>query len=176
MFASSVNGQRAFSFKSDTLPKTKNPKTATIMSAIIPGLGQVYNEQYWKVPIIYGGFGTMMFFIKFNDKEYQKWQKAYQYRVDDDSTTIDRYPMASDDQLKKLKNEWRRNRDLNYIGIVVLYFMNVIDASVDAHLFDYDISDDLSLHIEPAYIDPRNLIFNPNKQSYPIGIKCAFRF
>ena len=156
--------------------KKKNPKVASLLSAAVPGLGQIYNEQYWKVPIIYGGFGTMAYFVKFNDVEYQKWLTAYQYRTDEDSLTIDNYPMASTEQLKKLKDEWRRYRDLNYIGIFVLYFLNVIDASVDAHLFDYDISDDLTLHIEPAYIDPRTLVYSRNISTYPVGLKFTFRF
>lgn len=156
-------------------PRKKNPKVASLLSAAVPGLGQIYNEQYWKVPLIYGGFGAMAYFVNFNDTEYQKWSTAYDLRTDGDSLTVDAFPMASDDQLKNLKDQWRRYRDLNYIGIIVLYFLNIVDASVDAHLFDYDISDDLTLHVEPAYIDPRSLVYH-NNYNYPVGVKFTIRF
>ncbi|MCK4663999.1 MAG: hypothetical protein KAT68_14115 [Bacteroidales bacterium] len=156
--------------------KKHNPKLASIMSAVIPGSGQIYNQQYWKAPLIYGGFGTLIFFIKYNDIEYQKWLKAYNLRIDDDSTTMDIYPMATNDQLKKLRDEWRRYRDLNYIGIVFLYLLNIVDASVDAHLFDYDIGDDLSLKVEPIVVDPKHLIVNRQNKYYPVGVKLSLKF
>lgn len=147
---------------------------ASIMSAVVPGLGQAYNEQYWKIPLIYAAFGTMAYFVEYNDSEYQKWREAFVAKTD--STITDIYPMASEDQLKRLKDEWRRYRDLNYIGMVVLYLLNVVDASVDAHLFDYDISDELTLHVEPTFIDPRSLVYSTRKNTYPMGVKLSIRF
>ncbi len=156
--------------------KEHSPKLASIFSMVIPGMGQVYNKKYWKVPVIYAGFGTLIYFANNNNNYYQKYKTAYQYRIDDDSTTVDNYPYASNENLLNQKDYWRRNRDLTYIGVIVLYVLNIVDASVDANFYDYDISDDLSLRVEPMLIKPKNVIFASTNRNYPIGIKCTIRF
>ena len=116
------------------------------MSAIVPGLGQVYNKKYWKVPIIYGGSAVLIYFIVENNKEYNKYKEAIVSRNDNDSSTVDNFPRYTNEDLTVRKNYYRRNRDLSYIFAGVLYTLNILDAYVDSQLMNFDISDDLSLH------------------------------
>ena len=137
----------------DTLALTMSAKhranRAAIMSAVIPGAGQIYNKSYWKVPVLYGGFAALVYFIDFNNKNYKTFKSAYLFRTDADSTTIDNFPGYTDDDLLVRKDYYRRNRDFCYILTGVVYVLNIIDAYVDAHLKDFDVSDDLSLHTHP---------------------------
>lgn len=146
--------------KKETPPKTDtlkakikpyhSPKLAAGLSAIIPGAGQVYNRKYWKLPIIYAGAGGLIYLFNANQTKYTEYRKAYRYRMDKDETTIDPYVgRYSDENLLTLENYYQRYRDLAIIGGVFLYTLNVIDAAVDAHLFTFDVSDDLSLRITP---------------------------
>lgn len=125
---------------------------AAVMSAIVPGAGQVYNKSYWKVPVLYGGLAALVYFIDFNNKYYRTFKTAYQYRTDADSTTTDAFPNYTNVDLLVRKDYYRRNRDLCYIITGVVYVLNIIDAYVDAHLKDFDVGDDLSLHTRP-YLD-----------------------
>jgi hypothetical protein len=131
--------------------KKHSPKMASIMSAALPGLGQIYNKKYWKVPIIYAAFAADYFAYAYNHEGYKTYKKAYLYRTDDDSTTIDEFvDLLDDETLKSERDEFRKFRDLNYIIAVGIYILNIVDASVDAHLFYFDVSDDLSLEFKPA--------------------------
>lgn len=134
----------------DTL-RHHSVKKAVIQSALLPGLGQVYNRKWWKVPIIYAGFGALGYSIGWNAKRFRTYSDAYRARVDGNSATIDRYTdVYSENNLLVLKNYYKRNMNLAIIFTGVLYALNIIDAAVDAHLFGYDISDDLSLRVEPV--------------------------
>lgn len=132
--------------------KIHSPKRALISSAALPGLGQVYNKKYWKVPIIYGGAAALIYSFSFNNGKYQAYLDAYRARTDGDPSTTDAYLQYSPENLILLKDYYRRNRDLSAIGMVLLYSLNMVDAYVDAQLFDFDVSDDLSLQIRP-FID-----------------------
>jgi hypothetical protein len=123
---------------------------AALFSAVVPGLGQAYNKKYWKVPLIYAGFGTLYYFVSTNNTEYQKFRKALIYRNDSDSGTVDEFTNFTDVDLTTRRDYYRRNRDLSYIIAGVLYTLNIIDAYVDSQLMDFDISDDLSMHSTPA--------------------------
>lgn len=123
------------------------------MSIALPGLGQAYNKKIWKIPIIYAGFVGLGYFVKINNDDYKTYKNAYKDRLDGDESTVDPYVgIYSDNDLVTLKNYYRRNRDLSIIGIGVLYILNVLDASVDAHLFNFNVSDDLSIMVQPEYI------------------------
>lgn len=145
-------------------------KKATTLSTICPGAGQIYNKSYWKLPFVVGGLATTIYTIDWNNRGYQRFKKAYSlrtsydkalenYKKDPDvfpdpgptSNSKDEfrgsYPAAF---LKNLKDSYRRNRDLCIIITAGIYVLQIIDAHVDAHLKDYDISDDLSLSITPA--------------------------
>ena len=138
--------------------KEHSPKLATALSAALPGLGQVYNKKYWKVPIIYIGVGALVYAISFNSTEYNTFKNAYSLRIDGDPNTIDIFdlqldnglPKYTDESLLNLKDFYRRNRDVSYIFMGVLYMLNIVDAAVDAHFFNFEISDDLSLELRPS--------------------------
>ncbi|MBS1764193.1 MAG: hypothetical protein JSS90_04400 [Bacteroidetes bacterium] len=144
----------------DTLSIIHSPRKATIYSAILPGLGQAYNRKYWKIPVIYGLGGLLTYFVVDNNKQYVIYKNAFKDRLDGDPSTVDPYVnIYSDDDLRVLKNYYRRNRDLAYIGMGVTYILNIIDAAVDAHLFYFDVSDDLTLKAEPAVAPIHNTAF-----------------
>ena len=121
------------------------------MSAALPGLGQSYNKKYWKVPIIYAGLLTSAYYINDNNNRYKQYKEAYIIRMDNNPNTTDNYVGEySSGDLLILKDFYRRNREISILCFVGTYILNIVDASVDAHLFDYDISDDISLHITPT--------------------------
>lgn len=163
----------------DTTYKTKHlPHKATFYSALIPGLGQIYNQKYWKVPVIYAGFAALAYYAGYNNYVYKRYKEGYNTKLfieNGDSTLTDLFKFASKENLLRQRDNWRRNRDLCIIGIGLLYVAQIIDANVDAHLFDYDISQDLSMRIDPFYIDPRMLTTHQSDASF-FGIKCTFRF
>ncbi|MCF8465531.1 MAG: hypothetical protein K9G41_11860 [Flavobacteriales bacterium] len=139
--------------KADTsiVKKKHSPFKATIMSVALPGLGQVYNGKWWKVPIIYGGFGGLIYSSVFNDLKCRTYKEAYLIRIDDNPATTDEFVgQYSDANLKELVSFYQRNRDLSLVFTGVLYALNIIDASVDAHLKDFDVSDDLTLKVRPT--------------------------
>ena len=149
-----------------------SPHKATIYSAILPGLGQAYNKKYWKIPIIYGGLGALAYMTRENTLEYRKFLEAYRYVVSDETTPpdndyIDRY---NEQQLLSGKNMFLRNVEVGYILGGVLYILNIIDATVDAHLFYFDISEDLSMKLEPS------MLSNPLAAKPVAGISLSFRF
>jgi hypothetical protein len=130
---------------------------ATIYSLVLPGLGQAYNKKYWKIPIIYVGFGVLAYNFKINNDETRKFTEAYRYVINKDSFPTDneyviRYPDPNN--LLQGRNFYRRRVELTLIFTAVWYILNVLDATVDAHFFDYDISDNLSLRVEPVFMMP----------------------
>lgn len=135
-----------------TINKAHSPKKATIMSAALPGLGQVYNGKWWKVPIIYGGFAGLSYMAASNHIDMVRYKDAYLMRVDDDPDTVDEFfGKYSDANLQQLKTTSQRNRDLAFIIMGILYALNIIDANVDGHLKDFDVSEDLSVGVRPKF-------------------------
>lgn len=131
--------------------KVQSPKKASIYSAVLPGLGQVYNKKYWKIPIIYASLSTTIYFIKENQNQLNIFKEAYQDRLDGlDDPYKDIY---SDSQLNTIMEYYERNRDVSYILTGVVYLLNILDASVDAHLMDFDISEDLSMRAYPSLMN-----------------------
>jgi hypothetical protein len=162
-------GQEIKTLTTDTVPvKTKvvhSPRKATLYALILPGMGQAYNRKYWKMPIVYAGFGTLIYFIHANTVLYRDVNDAYNY-VSITAKTV--YPPTwpnlfrpipappndyaikySEDQLLQGRNGYRRNLEVTYIFTGVWYILSVVDAVVDAHFFDYDINDDLTLKVNP---------------------------
>ncbi len=155
-------------------PKHHSPKKASIYSAVLPGLGQAYNHKYWKIPIIYAGFGAFAYFINQNYSEYQKFKEAYLWKVSGDTIPIDNeyiYKYETADQLKNGKNYYLRNFELTCILTGAWYILNILDATVDAHLMDYDINEDLSVHIQPGFSGRTSAIGQP-----VAGVTLALRF
>lgn len=129
----------------------KDPTTAALLSAALPGAGQVYNEKIWKVPIIYGGIITNIYFLDFNNRRYQLFRDALKIARDPGDPRGNPFPNLNEDGIIRNVNYWRRNRDLNYMVFGVIYAINIVDSLVDAHLSGFDVSDDLSLDIRPSY-------------------------
>lgn len=129
-----------------------SPRKATIMSAVVPGLGQIYNKKYWKVPIIYGGFAVAGYFLNDNLKNIDKYKDAYIAETDGNPNTQNNTGYNTR-QLDQLINQYKQWRDLSYIAFAAIYALNIIDANVDAHLFYFDVSEDISLNIVP-YMSP----------------------
>tara|TARA_A100001015_G_C15036060_1_gene736296 strand:- start:1306 stop:1839 length:534 start_codon:yes stop_codon:yes gene_type:complete len=131
-----------------------SPKRASVYSAIIPGYGQFYNKKYWKIPIVYASIGTSFFIARWNQNKYLIYKEALHYRTDQDINTIDEFEnMYSEANLITIKNYHRKNRDLAYIISAGFYFLNIIDASVDAHLFNFTINEDITLNVAPSMVD-----------------------
>jgi len=129
-----------------------SPVKATWMSAALPGLGQYYNGKYWKIPLIYAGFSTFVYFIVQNKYEYNRFRVAYNISMEIPDGEVSNNPLVrnyTSQQLLDQREFYQSNLELSYILIGAFYVFQIIDATVDAHLFDYDIDDDLSIHIQP---------------------------
>lgn len=147
-------------FKADTVgKKVFNPRTAALRSAIFPGLGQIYNKKYWKVPIVYGAIGTAVGIFFFNLKEFKDVSFAYKVLVNKDSANFKKVsahllPLVEGNasySLRNYRNQKRSAIDYSILGIALVWALNVVDATVDAHLKGFDVSSDLSMKIHPGY-------------------------
>ncbi len=138
-----------FSFAQiDSTLAEHSPRKATIYSTVLPGLGQAYNKKYWKIPIVYAGLGALGYSFVFNNDKYKTFRSAYIARLDGDPLTGDNYEnIYTAENLKVLRDYYRRNRDLSVVGFAAVYVLNIIDAHVDAHLFYFDLSDDISFKL-----------------------------
>lgn len=161
-----------------------DPNRALWLSMLCPGLGQVYNRRYWKLPIVVGGFVGMGYAISWNNKMLKDYTKAYSDIMDNDPNTksyMDFYPPTVSESdidpeylkktLKAKKDFFRRNRDLCIIGIAGVYLICLVDAYVDAAMSKFDISDDLSMKVKPTLIEPSSTGKLPS-----VGVACAFTF
>ena len=170
-------------------PFCPDPIRAMWISLVFPGGGQIYNRKYWKLPIVYGAFMGCLYAITWNNRNYQDYSDAYRDLVYDQTNKVPQEEwhqtwqnMSSRDPadlykdsnfqttLKNRKDYYRRYRDLSIIITVGVYALSMIDAYVDAHLFDFDISPDLSLRMEPVYAPKTRY----NASSY--GINCSLKF
>ena len=133
------------------LRKKHNPKIAIALSAVVPGAGQIYNRKAWKVPIIYAGLGASVFCVCYFAKETNIYKFEYRYRMQGRTELLNPALALKDDEtvlsLKKLN---QRRMEVSIAATAVAYVLNLIDAIVDAHLFYFDISDDLSMRWSPA--------------------------
>ena len=161
----------------DTLYMDHSPKKANLW-AIIPGGGQVYNKKYWKLPIVYAGFGVIGYFAITNRTEYLKYHDAYICSATMGEQCED--PLAkkySTDDLKSIRDYYRRNTELSFIAGAAWYILQMLDAVVDAHLYYWNVSENLSLKVEPAltpvYGAPSKL---PDAQTPVNGIKITVKF
>lgn len=162
-------------------------KRAMWLALVLPGAGQIYNHKYWKLPIIYGGFVGCTYAITWNNQMYHDYSQAYLDIMDDDPNTqsynqflhlgatidasnIERYKEI----FRKRKDKYRRWRDMGMFVMIGIYAFSVIDAYVDASLSEFDISDDLTLRVEPAVLND-NRSNNPFKSS-AFGLQCSLTF
>ena len=126
------------------------------MSACLPGLGQIYNNKWWKTPIVYVGFGGLGYYAYSNYSNYKLYLTAYQISTGDlpEGTTpsekaVQLAQSYASSQLQTYKESYRRSFELSCIFLAAWYGLNIVDAIVDGHLYTYDISDDLSLNLDP---------------------------
>ena len=134
--------------------KEHSPHKASVYSAIIPGAGQVYNKKYWKVPIVYAALGSTAYFTYDNGQKYKQYRDAFLLRQDGETDEYD--GIYSDSQLITIMEYYERNKELSIIMTLAVYILNIVDASVDAHLFDFDVSEDLSLNTTPKLIQTQS--------------------
>lgn len=187
--------------QNDTIPLLKqheqrisSPLKATMMAAAFPGLGQVYNRKYWKIPFVYAGFGALGYSIVFNTSNFNKYLQGYQDLTDDIPGTNSYVEILQntiyspeqvdaalgselydpqvgswiEDQVRNAVDYYRRYRDLSYIGVAAWYMITIIDAHVDANLADFDVGEDLSVEFQPVAI--RTIYGN----GIGMGIKVTF--
>jgi Family of unknown function (DUF5683) len=164
--------------RTDTTAKRKHsPRKAAIRSAIIPGWGQVYNKKLWKVPIVYTALGIPAYQFVDNLKWYNRTKYAYAVVV---SNTQDPDSLARvhqqlrpfvdrklGNELVNYRNEFRRNVDYSVLFFLLFWGLNIVDATVDAHLKDFDVSPDLSLRLKPGY--------SPTGRTYGVSLVLAFK-
>lgn len=190
---------RSVMLAADSLPKPAqikmefkpDPKKAVLM-ALVPGLGQIYNRKFWKLPIVYGGLMGCMYAVTWNNRNYQDYSTAYKdimMDAEEPNRPVEEFHTSWQDflgvgydpkewvtntnfqtQLKNRKDYYRRYRDLSIIITVGVYALSIIDAYVDAQLFDFDISPDLSMHWEPS-VTPQTAY-----SSLSYGLNCSIKF
>lgn len=149
---------------------------ASKLSAMLPGAGQVYNKQYWKVPIIYGGAAALIYSMSWNNRNYQKYLSAYKLDSDTSSATNSEFSgLYSVENLIVLKDYYRRNRDFSAIGLVLLYTANIVDAYVYGQFYNFDISDDLSMRVKP-FVVPTITNYQTGAWTSMAGLNIQLKF
>lgn len=130
------------------------------------------------MPIVYAGFGTLGYFIYTNNAEYKSFRDAYLYRMDDNPATVSdiKFKNYSDDGLKRGRDYYRRNLEVSWIFTGLFYVLNILDATVDAHLADFDVSENLSMKIEPQIIFAPSLTYAKPLHPVQPGLKLTFKF
>ena len=148
-----IKFQEAGSFYSHEI---RPGRKAALYSFGLPGLGQIYNRKYWKLPIVYGAIGTTMYFAISNGKQLNRYNTALNQRL---SGVPDEFEgILSEAQIISARNAFRRNTELSAILTGLFHGLNIVDAVVDAHLFKFDISDDLTFEWSPDFLTGNNRV------------------
>lgn len=127
------------------------PARAAFYSAVLPGLGQAYNGRYWKIPIAYAGLGVGVYFYINNDQQYERYRSAYKRRLagfTDDEFIVNGTVRVTNEGLIRAQRFYQRNKEISLLVLVGIYALNIIDANVDAHLQQFNVSEDLT--VKPA--------------------------
>ena len=138
------------SFKSDQRP---DPGKATLYSVLLPGLGQIYNGEYWKLPIYYGAMAGGLYYYTTNRKNYQRYKWIYDQATSED-TTVEKPPISAENALY-YRDLFRRYRDYSLLATALFYVVQVVDANVFSYMQDFEIDDDIVLRVEPTVISPQ---------------------
>ncbi|MDG1690149.1 MAG: DUF5683 domain-containing protein [Flavobacteriales bacterium] len=164
LFLLIISNANCFAQTNDTLDKDKFTYRSTVLSSILPGSGQIHNSKikplnlnnrlWWKLPIIYGGLGTATYLIQFNHKEFRTIKDERLSRQNGNNAV--NYISYSSEQIKLIQNEYRRLRDFSIISLIGVYLLQIIDANVEAQLFLFDISDNLSFKFK--HLNQNNLV------------------
>lgn len=152
-----------------------SPLKASVLSAILPGAGQAYNKKWWKVPLVAGLVGGCGYLTIDQFAQYQRYREAYAAVADTDPNTVDNIfnGKYSASQLKSLRDGTQTNFELLLLGTLVLHSLNILDAFVDAHLMEFDVSEDIGLKIKPQINSMQWAGESPKMQ---LGVGLAFRF
>ena len=144
------------------------PSKAAFYSAVLPGLGQIYNKRYWKVPIVYAAIGTGIYAYTYNNDNYNTFRSIFKRRragfTDDELFDINgdgNGPDFSNEALQNAQERFQRDRDLALVITIALYALNILDANVDAHLKQFNVDEDLSMDFKP-YLEYHPITANPN--------------
>lgn len=152
----------------DSFRLQHSPRKAALYSAVFPGMGQIYNRKYWKVPIVYAGMVALGYSAIWNGRQYNHYFDKYKYMTESD-------PPLEDHEGQSLREvEWYKDAHLRYRNLFIIfsvgfYALQIVDANVDAHLIDYDISEDLSFTVDPVLLQPYD---NPAT----FGLRCCLNF
>ena len=144
---------------------------AAFYSAIFPGMGQIYNEKYWKTPIVWGALGTSIYYYLKNNKEYKRYRTAFKLRRNNlvDEFTINGIEIIYIETLERAQDQLRENRDVSLLTTVILYVLQIVEASVNAHLLQFDASDDIT--IKPTIINNTTTLEPPS-----VGFSFKYSF
>lgn len=145
------------------------PKKSALYSAILPGLGQAYNKQYWKLGVVIAGLGAAAYFYDFNNTEYHRFRNAYIKRIDNNPNTPlpddkDAFPQYQAEDLNTRQNQYRQYLEYTVVFTTVGYALNILDAYVAANLKSFDVNEDISFHTKPTF---------ENRQ---LGLALVFKF
>lgn len=157
--------------KSDSVKISKHSPTAAMLYSIIPGGGQIYNKKYWKLPIVYGTLATSGYFVYRYANEMIEYRTEFINRRDKHTDLLDpKYSNKTDENILAMKQTAQRNMEIAIAVTAILYALNIIDAMVDAHLFYFDVSDDLSLQWSPALVPT----LASSRPAYGAGLSIRF--
>ena len=159
-------------------PKRYLPQRATIYSVLLPGLGQFNNEHYWKIPIVYLGISFGVYLVDYNNSQYQRFREAYNIKDKNDPALIETNELAkrySAETLKYYRESFHRSRDYAWLYLGIFYALNIIDANVFSHLKDFDISDNLSLHMRPTIMYDDMLAMKSQLPAFGMTLNLNFK-
>lgn len=161
-------------FKANWKKPYPNPVRAGIYALVIPGAGQIYNKRYWKLPLVWGAVGGVIYAIDYNTSQKNRFEIAYGQRILAERNSMEPFDefagiISSSSGIKRFRDQAEKNRELSYVGFVAVYALQALEAYVDAHLKNFDISDDLSLSIGPMWDSPM-------AQSLGPGLSLTLRF
>ncbi|MCB0705180.1 MAG: hypothetical protein KDC34_07710 [Saprospiraceae bacterium] len=149
----SLSAKRHYILNYKADPDYPKPKTALLLSLAVPGAGQFYNGKWWKIPIVYGALGGLGYLVDRNSTDYLQLKRAHRRILRGVPHDFTGTYLDNKDNLKSLRDQVDKNRQLSYVGFVVVYVLNGAEAFVNAHLAHFDIDDDLSLKLEPTMLD-----------------------
>ncbi len=148
-----------------------SPARAAFYSAVLPGLGQAYNKKYWKIPIVYAGMGTGLFFYYRNNKQYNRYRDAYKNRLagkPDEFTDANGEQLLSDESLIDAQKFYSKNKEISLLVTIGFYILNIVDANVDAHLMQFNVDENLTLR--------PNLYQNDFNNKTNLGLSLNYKF